>query len=128
MNSLPCGYTTQPMTMADTSRLTRLVSAYANRWSERAVMTKEHLRVMLSSPELDIATSARLVLDPDGTLVAAGFVFHRDPYVTVHAWGLSARRTRGSGSSDVYTTESWSGRRRRSAGAGQLAELALVVP
>lgn len=51
-------------------------------------MTEEHLRVMFSSPRLDLATSARPVLDPGGDLVAAGFVFHRDPYVTVHARGL----------------------------------------
>jgi hypothetical protein len=50
MNGLPCGYTTQPMTMADTSRLTRLANAYAQRRSGRHVMTEEHLCMMLSPP------------------------------------------------------------------------------
>ncbi len=88
MNSLARGYSMQSVTMADTSRLTRLANEYAHRWSGRDAITEEHLRVMLSSPGFDLATSARLILDPDGALVAAGLVFHRDPHVTVHAWGL----------------------------------------
>jgi len=88
MDSLPDGCSTQPMAIAATSRLTRLVNAYAHRWSGRDAMTEEPLRVMLSSPGLDLATSAWPVLNPGGTLVAAGFIFHRDPLVTVHAWEL----------------------------------------
>jgi len=83
--------------MDDVPRLTRFANAYTRRWSGRDVMTEERLRVMLSSPGLDLATSARLVLDPDDDLVAAGFVFHRDPHVTVHAWGLVGEAHQGLG-------------------------------
>ena len=85
MRSLAPEYSTQPMTMGDVPRLNRFVNACARRWAERNVMTEDRLRVMLSLPGLDLATSVRLVLRSDGNLVAAGIVFRREPHVAIHA-------------------------------------------
>ncbi len=97
MQIVPPGYSIRTATMIDLPHLTRLANAYARRWTGRNTSTEEQLRAMLSTPGLDLATSVRLVHDLTGELAAAGLVFHRDPHVTVHVWGLVAGTHQGRG-------------------------------
>lgn len=88
MEHLPAGYLSRPIAMAELPCLTRFANAYSRRFTGRDMVTVESLRTMLSTPGLDLATSTRQVLDSEDALVAAGILFHRDPHVTLHAWGL----------------------------------------
>jgi mycothiol synthase len=88
MHSLPDGYSEQTMTIEDVPRLTRFVNRLARRWIERDVISEDRLRLTVSVPGIDLAESARLIFAANDVLAAAGFVFHRDPHVTVHGWGL----------------------------------------
>lgn len=87
----------ESMKMDDVPRLARFVNAYARRWSGRDAISDEQLHVMLSSPGVDLATSARLILDSAGDPAAAGAVFHREPHVTVHGWGFVGEAHQGLG-------------------------------
>lgn len=88
MNSAPRGYSMQSITLDDVPRLARFSNAYARRFTGRDGMSEKRMKLMLSAPGLNLAESARLVLDPDESVAGAGFVFHRDPHVMVFAWGL----------------------------------------
>jgi mycothiol synthase len=88
MNALPQGYSMQPIALDDVPRLARFVNAYARRFTGRDVMSEDRLRTQLTTPGLDLATSAQRIRDPSGEPIAAGIVFHRDPHVAVHAWGF----------------------------------------
>ena len=88
MRSLPQEYSTQPITLDDVARLARFVNTYARRFTGRDTTSEDQLRARLTTPGLDPATSARLIRDSGDEPIAAGIVFHREPHVTVHAWGL----------------------------------------
>jgi len=101
MEHAPVKYSSQPVAPGDLTRLTEFANRYSHRWTGRDIIAEESLRTMLTTPGLDLATSARQVLDSSGAVVAAAIVFHRDPHVTVHAWGLvdPAHQRRGIGRS-----------------------------
>ncbi len=88
MDALPQGYSMLPITLGDVPRLARLANAYACRFTGRDAMSEKRMELMLSVPGMELTESARLVLDRVGSVAGAGFVFHRDPHVTIHAWGL----------------------------------------
>ncbi len=88
MDILPPGYSMQPITLGDVPRLARFANAHARRFTGRDAMSEKRMELMLSVPGMELAESARLVLDRAGNVAGAGFVFHRDPHVTIHAWGL----------------------------------------
>ena len=79
MQILPPGYSMESLAMSDVPRLTQFANTYARRWSGRDMITEEQLQIVLSAPGLDLATSARLVPDPDNALATTDLVFHRDP-------------------------------------------------
>jgi len=97
MTNAPKGYSMQSITLDDVSRLARFANAYARRFTGRDEMTEKQMELTLSTPGMDLAESARLVLDPDGNVAGAGFVFHRDPHVMVFAWGLVGEAHMGVG-------------------------------
>lgn len=97
MHGLPQGYSMRSATLDDLPRLARFVNANARRFTGRDAMSEDQLRTQLTAPGLDLATSAQLIRDPSDEPIAAGFVFHREPHVTVHAWGLVDEAHLGAG-------------------------------
>ncbi len=88
MSPLPQGYSMQSVTLGDVPRLARLVNGYARRFTGRDAMSEHQLRRRLTAPGLDLAASTRLVRGPNDEPIGAALVLHREPHVTVHAWGL----------------------------------------
>lgn len=88
MDSPPPKYSSRPITMSDLARLTQFANAYSRRFTGRDMVSEERLRTMFGTPGFDLAASSCQVLDADDVLVAAGILFHRDPHVALHAWGL----------------------------------------
>ncbi len=97
MQTLPSGYSSQPVTLDDVPRITQFGNADARRFTGRDVMSEERMEIKLSAPNMNLVDSARLILDPGGSPAAAGLVFHRDPHVTIHAWGLVGEEHRKLG-------------------------------
>jgi ribosomal protein S18 acetylase RimI-like enzyme len=91
------GFSISAATTDDLPCLARFVNEHSRRWTGRDAKTVEQLATMLSTPGFDLASSGRLVRDPSGALAGASFVFHRDPHVTVHAWGLVGEAHLGKG-------------------------------
>jgi len=85
MKTLPQGCSIQPITLGDVARF---VNSYARCSTRRDAMPEARLRTQLTAPGLDLATSAQLIRDPNDDPAAAGTVSHREPHVTVCAWGL----------------------------------------
>ena len=97
MGSLPQGYSMQSITLGDVPRLAQFANAYVRRFTGRNAMSEKRMELMLSAPGMDLAESARVILDSAGDLAGAGFVFHRDPHVSVHAFGLVGEAYLGLG-------------------------------
>jgi len=89
-------------------------------------MTSEaQLRTMLGTPGMDPAESATLVLDAAGKLAGAGVVFHEDPHVVVHAWGLISEAHHGLGIGTFL--HNWVVKQASAATANAPAEARLAV-
>jgi len=81
--TLPDGYRMRPGTTDDIPSLAALDAAYSTRLFGRALLTEGEIRTEWKAPHFDPETDARVVLDPDGRIVAWAEVYDYEPHVRI---------------------------------------------
>ena len=103
MAQLKEGYRSRPATKDDTKSLVDLFNEY---WEELTGIVKfslEDMQNIFSTPGFDMETSLRVVLSPQGEIVASGFVadFKQSPHPPQRLW-LRSQRPRRKRSGHLY--------------------------
>jgi len=81
--TLPAGYRERPGTIDDIPALAALDATYSTNLFGRALLTEGEIRTEWKAPHFDPETDARVVVDPDGRIVAWAEIYDYDPHVRI---------------------------------------------
>ncbi len=95
--TLPSGMVTRPATMEDLEAVVAVVNGCSMEITGEPEWDPNHVRIDWQSPTFNLETDTRVVLSPEGTIVAYGDVWDEAPHVRIYSMGRVHPDYRGRG-------------------------------